>query len=76
MATLAELRAKREKLVSDLSDGATVARTMLQTPASRREVEYRSIDEIRKAIAMIDREIAQLSGQRATTFLPTFGKGL
>lgn len=74
MTTLADLQAQRAELVSTRASGELSV--IFHSGGTRREVEYRSVSEIEKAIAAIDREIAGLQGRRATTFLPTFNKGL
>lgn len=72
--TAAELLAQRAELVSARASGET--HIVFHSGGTRREVEYRSIAEIEKAIAAIDREIAALQGRRVHTFLPTFSKGI
>jgi len=74
MTTLADLQAQRAELVSARASGEFSV--IFHSGGTRREIEYRSVSEIEKAIAAIDREIAGLQGRRVTTFLPTFSKGL
>lgn len=74
MTTATELLAQRAELVSARASGET--QIVFHSGGTRREVEYRSIAEIEKAIAAIDREIAALQGRRVHTFLPTFSKGI
>lgn len=74
MTTLADLEAQRAELVSARASGEL--RIVFHSGGTRREVEYRSISEIEKAIAAVDREIAGLQGRRVNTFLPNFSKGL
>lgn len=73
MASVADLEAQRAELVSARASGEL--RIVFHSGGTRREVEYRSVAEIEKAIAAIDREIAGLRGRRIHTFLPTFDKG-
>jgi len=68
-----ELMQKRAALVAARSSGEL--RVIFQSGGTRREVEYRSISEIERAISAIDRDIASNSGRRVTTFLPSFSKG-
>jgi hypothetical protein len=72
--TITELQDQRAALVAALGGGEL--RVVIQSAGARREVEYRSIADIERAIAAIDREIAANSGTRINTFLPTFSKGL
>lgn len=71
--TIADLQAQRAALVAALGEGAT--RVVFHSGGTRREVEYRSVAELQRAISAIDREIAANSGTRINTFLPTFSKG-
>ena len=72
--TVAELEAQRAELVAARASGEL--RIVFHSGGTRREVEYRSMAEIEKAIGAIDRELAALQGRRVNTFLPTFSKGL
>ena len=72
--TIADLQAQRAALVVALGEGAL--RIVIHSNGARREVEYRSIADIERAIGAIDREIAANSGTRINTFLPYFSKGL
>ncbi|MCD1642465.1 phage head-tail joining protein [Aurantimonas coralicida] len=72
--TAAELADKRVALVAARSGGEL--RVVFHSGGTRREVEYRSISDIERAIAAIDRDLATLAGRRIHTFLPTFSKGL
>lgn len=74
MTSLADLEAQRAELVAARNSGEL--RIVFHSGGTRREVEYRSVAEIEKAIAAIDREIAGLQGRRINTFLPSFSKGL
>jgi hypothetical protein len=58
MATIADLRARREALSTQRSSG--VARVSYDG----RSVDYRSVAEIDRAIEVLDREIAALEGRR------------
>ena len=58
MATLAELKTRREALAASRSSG--VARVSYDG----KTVEYRSLVEIDRAIDVLDREIATLEGRR------------
>jgi hypothetical protein len=58
MATIADLRARREGLSTQRSSG--VARVSYDG----RSVDYRSVAEIDRAIEVLDREIAALEGRR------------
>jgi len=57
MATLAELKTRREALAASRSSG--VARVSYDG----KTVEYRSLAEIDRAIDVLDREIAALEGR-------------
>ena len=71
--TAAELMEKRAALVAARSEGAL--RVVFHSGGTRREVEYRSVSEIERAIAAIDRDLAANQGTRIHSFLPTFSKG-
>lgn len=71
--TLADLQEKRAALVAALGEGALLV--IFHSGGTRREVKYRSISELERAIGAIDREIAANSGTRINTFLPHFSKG-
>jgi hypothetical protein len=58
MATIADLRARREGLSTQRSSG--VARVSYDG----KTVDYRSVAEIDRAIEALDREIATLEGRR------------
>ena len=58
MATIADLRARREALSTQRSSG--VARVSYDG----KSVDYRSVAEIDRAIEVLDREIAALEGRR------------
>lgn len=58
MATIAELRARREALATQRSSG--VARVSYDG----KTVEYRSLAEIDRAVEALDREIAAAEGRR------------
>ena len=58
MATIADLRARREALSTQRSSG--VARVSYDG----KTVDYRSLAEIDRAIEALDREIATLEGRR------------
>ena len=68
-----ELLAQRAALVAARSSAELEAE--FQSGGTRRRVTYRSIAELERAIAAIDRDIAALQGKRVTTFLPTFSNG-
>jgi hypothetical protein len=71
MATITELRARREALTVQRSSG--VARVSYEG----RSVEYRSVAEIDRAIETLDREIAIAEGRRIVRQLRvTTAKGL
>jgi hypothetical protein len=72
--TFADLQEKRASLVDALSEG--VLRVVIHSNGARREVEYRSIADIERAIGAIDRELAANSGTRINTFPPYSSKGL
>jgi hypothetical protein len=74
VTTLAELQQRRAALVEAQQSG--IHRISMATPAGRREMESRSVNEITAALAALDREIAAMQGRRVRTFLPTFSKGL
>jgi len=63
MANLAELQGFRDKLIEARLSG--VARVSIQSPVSRREIEYRSDAELAAALADVERRIAALSGASA-----------
>lgn len=71
--TQAELLAQRASLVEARSSGQL--RVVFHSGGTRREVEYRSVTEIQKAIDAIDRDLAANAGTRVATFLPHFSKG-
>jgi hypothetical protein len=73
MTTQADLEAQRAELVAARASGEL--RIVFHSGGTRREVEYRSMGEIEKAIAAIDRELAGLQGRRVNTFLPFFPEG-
>jgi uncharacterized small protein (DUF1192 family) len=58
MATILDLRARREALSAQRSSG--VARVSYDG----KSVDYRSVAEIDRAIEVLDREIAALEGRR------------
>ena len=58
MATIAELKSRREALTAQRSSG--VARVSYDG----KTVEYRSVAEIDRAIEALDREIAAVEGRR------------
>nr|CAD6606414.1 hypothetical protein RKHAN_01868 [Rhizobium sp. Khangiran2] len=68
-----ELLAQRAALVAARSNGQL--ETEFPSGGTRRRVTYRSIAELERAIAAIDRDIAALEGKRVTTFLPIFTSG-
>ena len=71
MATLAELKARREALLASRASG--VARVSYDG----RTVEYRSLAEIDRAIEALDREIAAAEGRPIVRQLRvTTSKGL
>jgi hypothetical protein len=71
MATLTELRARREALMASRASG--VARVSYDG----KTVEYRSLAEIDRAIEQLDRDIAALEGRRIVRHLRvTTSKGL
>jgi hypothetical protein len=72
--TIDELKAQRAALVAALGGGEL--RVVIQSAGARREVEFRGVADLERAISAIDREIAANSGTRINTFLPTFSKGL
>ena len=71
MATIADLRARREALSTQRSSG--VARVSYDG----KTVDYRSLAEIDRAIEALDREIAILEGRRIVRHVRiTTSKGL
>jgi hypothetical protein len=71
MATLTDLRSRREALAMQRSSG--VARVSYEG----RSVEYRSVAEIDRAIEALDREIVAAEGRRIVRQLRvTTAKGL
>lgn len=68
------LEDQRAALVAARASGEL--NVVFHTGGTRREIEYRSINEITAAIAAIDRDIASLQGRRVTTCIATFSKGL
>lgn len=74
VTTVPELQEMRVALVAALGSGQL--KVVFHSGGTRREVEYRSVPEIERALAGIDREMAGLSGTRIRTFLPHFSKGL
>jgi hypothetical protein len=71
--TIADLQEKRAALVAALGEGALLV--IFHSGGTQREVKYRSVVELERAISAIDREIAANSGTRISTFLPYFSKG-
>ena len=71
MATIAELKTRREALAAQRSSG--VARVSYDG----KTVEYRSLSEIDRAIEALDREIASAEGRRIVRHVRvTTAKGL
>jgi hypothetical protein len=71
MATLSELKSRREALAASRSSG--VARVSYDG----KTVEYRSLAEIERAIEQLDREIATMEGRRIVRHVRvTASKGL
>lgn len=71
MATIAELKSRREALAASRSSG--VARVSYDG----KTVEYRSLAEIERAIEQLDREIATVEGRRIVRHVRvTTSKGL
>ncbi len=71
MATITELKSRREALSASRSSG--VARVSYDG----KSVEYRSLAEIDRAIEVLDREIAALEGRRIVRHVRvTTSKGL
>lgn len=71
MATIADLRTRREALAASRSSG--VARVSYDG----KSVEYRSLAEIDRAIEQLDRDIAAAEGRRVIRHLRvTTDKGL
>jgi hypothetical protein len=68
-----ELIAQRAALVAARSSGQL--ETEFHSGGTRRRVVFRSITELERAIAALDRDIAALQGRKVTTFLPTFNNG-
>jgi hypothetical protein len=58
MATISELKSRREALTASRSSG--VARVSYDG----KTVEYRSLAEIERAIEQLDREVATMEGRR------------
>lgn len=56
--TVAELKAQRASLKAALRSGA------LSVRHGDKQVMYRSVEEIKKALAVLDDEIAEASGKR------------
>jgi|GEM_PF-629823 hypothetical protein len=71
--SIEDLNSQRAALVAARSSGTL--RTVFVSGGTRREVEYKSDQEMAAAIAAIDREIAALSGTKPRRFLPTFTDG-
>jgi hypothetical protein len=72
--TITELQDQRAALLAALGGGEL--RVVIQSAGARREVEFRGVADLERAIAAIDRELAANSGTRINTFLPYFSKGL
>ncbi|MGR3389396.1 phage head-tail joining protein [Sagittula sp.] len=71
MATISELRARREALTAQRSSG--VARVSYDG----KTVDYRSVAEIDRALEALDREIAAVEGRRIVRHVRvTTAKGL
>lgn len=58
MATISELKSRREALSASRSSGVT------RVSYDGKSVEYRSLAEIDRAIEVLDREIAAMEGRR------------
>lgn len=71
---ISALENQRAALVAARASGELTV--VFHSGGTRREVEYRSVNEITAAIAAIDRDIAGLQGRRVTTCIATFSKGL
>ena len=70
-----DLAKKRVALVAARSSGELSV--IFHSGGTRREVQYRTIKDIERAIAAIDRDLAGLDGRRPIrTFLPYIHKGL
>ncbi len=70
MPDLTDLQANRAAIVAALGSGQL--RAVFHDGGTRREVEWRSIPDLERALGAIDREIAALSGRRIHTFKPFF----
>ena len=70
--TLEALKARREKLLANMSTGVSSIRH------GDEQVVNRSIDEIQKALASLDRQIAKMenNGRRRVRYAFQSGKGL
>lgn len=68
--TIQELQQQRVALVAALGSGEL--KIVFHSGGTRREVEFRSVPDLERAIAAIDREIAAHSGRRPTTFKAFF----
>jgi hypothetical protein len=61
MASVVELQRRRDKLFAAMTSGAR------KVDFGDREIEYRSLNEMKQALAMLDAEIAG-GGQRGPSF--------
>lgn len=75
MATQAELEARLDKLKKALASGAKSL--TFESGGVTQRVDYRDVDEIKKAIASVEGELAIASGApRIRRFVFTSDKGL
>lgn len=63
-------QASRAALVEALAAGAK--RVVFRNGSTSHEVEYHSLDDIRRGIEHLDREIAAAQGRKLHTFKPYF----
>lgn len=68
-----ELSLQRASLVEARASGQK--KVVIHSGGTRREVEFRSPDEITAAIAAIDRDLAGLNGRRIRSFSPSYSRG-
>lgn len=73
MASLAEMQQQLEKLRAERARG--VSRISIQSPVSRREVEYRSDAELAAAIGDLEGRIAAAQRPAGRIINPVVSKG-
>lgn len=68
VTTVPELLEKRAAILAALGEGAL--RVVFHSGGTRREVEYRSVPDLRSALDAIDREISAISRRPVRRMVP------